>query len=96
MVPMDGMQQCSRDPRNPKPLAYVKMPGGPRKQRRKEPGEAKMATKVTRVGTRGNYNNVINQVTIVEHVDQSLNQRRETSWRKEKRQVTFLFLLLYN
>ena len=96
MVPMDGMQQCSRDPSNPKPLAYVKMLGGPRKQRRKEPGEAKMATKVTKVGTRGNYNSVINQVTIVEHVDQSLNQRRETSWRKEKRQVTFLILLLYN
>ena len=96
MVPMEGMQQCSRDPRNPKPLAYVKMPGGPRKQRRKELGEAKMATKVTRVGTRGNYNSVINQVTIVEHVDQSLNQRRETSWRKEKRQVTFLVILLYN
>ena len=57
---------------------------------------AMQTTKVTRVGTRGNYNSVINQVTIVEHVDQNLNQRRETSWRKEKRQVTFLVILLYN
>ena len=52
---MEEIQQWPRDPHKPKPPAYVKMLGRLRKQRRREPGEAKKATKVTRVGLRGDF-----------------------------------------
>jgi len=51
MLPMEGMGQWPTDPRQPQPPAYVKMPGRPRKERRREPGESKKATKVSRAGS---------------------------------------------
>ena len=36
MLPMEGMGQWPTDPRQPQPPAYVKMPGRPRKERRRE------------------------------------------------------------
>lgn len=52
MMPMEGMDQRPIDQRKPQPPAYVKMPGRPRKERRRELGEAKKATKVSRIGTK--------------------------------------------
>jgi hypothetical protein len=51
MLPMEGMGQWPTDPRQPQPPAYVKMPERPRKERRREPGESKKATKVSRAGS---------------------------------------------
>ena len=50
MLPMEGMGQWPTDPRQPQPPAYVKMPWRPREERR-EPGESKKATKVSRAGS---------------------------------------------
>lgn len=52
LMPMEGIDQWPIDPRKPQPPAYVKMPGRPRKERRRELGEAKKATKVSRIGTK--------------------------------------------
>lgn len=52
MLPMEGVDQWPEDNRKPQPPAYVKMPGRPRKERRREPGEPKKATKVSRIGTK--------------------------------------------
>ena len=52
LMPMEGMDQWPTDPRKPQPPAYVKMPGRSRKERRRELGEAKKATKVSRIGTK--------------------------------------------
>ncbi|KAL6654545.1 hypothetical protein ACP70R_008010 [Stipagrostis hirtigluma subsp. patula] len=52
MMPMEGMQQWApTDHPKPGPPAYVKMPGRPRKERRREPGETKKGTKLSKVGT---------------------------------------------
>jgi hypothetical protein len=52
LMPMEGMDQWPTDHRKPQPPAYVKMPGRPRKERRRELGEAKKTTKVSRIGTK--------------------------------------------
>jgi hypothetical protein len=52
LMSMEGMDQWPTDPRKPQPPAYVKMPGRPRKERRRELGEAKKATKVSTIGTK--------------------------------------------
>ena len=48
---MNGIDLWPENTRRPKPPAYVKMPGRPRKERR-EHGEAKKATKVSKIGTK--------------------------------------------
>ena len=52
MMPMNGVDLWPEDIRRPKPPTYVKMPGRPRKERRREHGEAKKATKVSKIGTK--------------------------------------------
>ncbi|CAO2148647.1 unnamed protein product [Urochloa humidicola] len=52
LMPMEGMDQWPMDHRKTQPPAYVKMPGRPRKERRRELGEVKKATKVSRIGTK--------------------------------------------
>uniref|UniRef100_A0A0A9AVD5 SWIM-type domain-containing protein n=1 Tax=Arundo donax TaxID=35708 RepID=A0A0A9AVD5_ARUDO len=53
MLPMEGMSSwpISDHPR-PSPPGYVKMPGRPRKERRRDPSEPKKATKLSRIGTK--------------------------------------------
>lgn len=54
-MPMEGMDQWpSTEHTKPQPPAYVKMPGRPRKERRREPGEARKATKLPRGGKKSN------------------------------------------
>ncbi|WVZ54245.1 hypothetical protein U9M48_005070 [Paspalum notatum var. saurae] len=50
MLPMEGIHQWPLDQRKPKPPAYVKMPGRPKKERRREVGELKKAKKLSKVG----------------------------------------------
>lgn len=52
MMPMEGIDQWPEDQRKPQPPAYVKMPARPRKERRREHGEAKKTTKVSKIGTK--------------------------------------------
>ena len=52
MMPMNGINLWPEDTRRPKPPAYAKMPGRPRKERRREHGEAKKVTKVSKIRTR--------------------------------------------
>ena len=52
LMPMEGMGQWPTDSRKLQPLAYVRISGRPRKERRREQGEAKKATKDSRIGTK--------------------------------------------
>lgn len=52
-MPMEGMQQWApTDHPKPLPLGYVKMPGRPRKERRREEGEVRKGTKLSRVDSK--------------------------------------------
>lgn len=65
-MPMEGMDQWpSTEHPKPQPPAYVKMPGRPRKERRREPGEARKATKLSRGGKKAIVVGVTNQVTML-------------------------------
>jgi hypothetical protein len=51
------------DPRKPKPPAYVKMPGRPRKERRREQGEPAKTKKLSKVGIKVTCSNCKKQIT---------------------------------
>ncbi|WVZ75505.1 hypothetical protein U9M48_023551 [Paspalum notatum var. saurae] len=53
LQPVEGPTNWpSVDMPRPEPLGFVKMPGRPKTERRREPGEAPKGTKLSRVGTR--------------------------------------------
>ncbi|CAO2166141.1 unnamed protein product, partial [Urochloa humidicola] len=52
LMPIEGMQGWPQSDREPmQPPGYIKMPGRPKKERRREPNEKPKAAKVSRVGT---------------------------------------------
>jgi hypothetical protein len=78
MMPMEGMHQWPVDQLKPNPPAYVKMPGRPRKERRREPGESRKSIKLSKVGMKVTCNKCHKNGTIIEHVEaKKINQRKQ-------------------
>lgn len=52
LMPLEGMKSCPESDRTPlQPPGYIKMPGRPKKERKREPNEKPKAKRVSRVGT---------------------------------------------